>query len=213
MDSVSTWFDKLKGLFGGQAASPPAPVTVTAPPVVASPLITALHLEQIYGCDHALAQSWVLPIDATLRRYAINTPKRIAAFLAQVGHESGRLRHVRELWGPTDAQARYEGRADLGNVQPGDGFRFRGRGLIQITGRHNYGQVAAALQLDCVNRPELLEQPYPAALTAGWYWNRHNLNDLADAGLFDDITRRINGGQNGKADRRALYSRALLVLQ
>lgn len=146
--------------------------------------------------------------------YQITTPARAAAFLAQVFHESGRLRYLREIWGPTPAQLRYEGRKDLGNVKAGDGSRFRGRGLIQVTGRANYARMRDFLRRtvhavpDFELDPEAMEQPKWAAYSAAAYWAARGLNDLADAGKFNDITRRINGGFNGKADRDALYKLA-----
>lgn len=151
-------------------------------------------------------------LNQAMAKYEINTPARAAAFLAQVGHESGQLRYMREIWGPTQAQARYEGRADLGNIQPGDGKRFMGRGLIQITGRANYGKAGAALGLPLLEQPELLESPAYAALSAAWWWKDHGLNELADASKFETITRRINGGLNGQDDRKALWEKAKQVL-
>lgn len=156
----------------------------------------------------ARATVWADPLSAAMALYAIDSDLRQAAFLAQVGHESGRLVYTRELWGPTSAQQRYEGRVDLGNTQPGDGFRYRGRGLIQVTGRANYQSAATALALPLLDQPELLEQPSAAALSAAWFWNSHNLNALADAGDFETITRRINGGLNGQDDRLALWNSA-----
>lgn len=91
-------------------------------------------------------------------RYHINTPARLAAFLAQIGHESGKLAWTRELWGPTGPQSRYDGREDLGNTEPGDGYRFRGRGLIQITGRDNYRTASDALGHDFIADPDTLER-------------------------------------------------------
>ena len=151
----------------------------------------------------------------------ITTPARIAAFIAQIGHESGRLRYVREIWGPTRAQRGYEGRADLGNTQPGDGFRYRGRGLIQITGRANYRALGQALGADFEAQPELLEQPDYAALSAAHYWLSRDLNELADAGDFEGISDLINigrrtrkaGDANGFADRLAIYQRARHILE
>lgn len=140
--------------------------------------------------------------------FDINTPKRQAAFLAQVGHESGGLHWLRELWGPTPAQIRYEGRADLGNTQPGDGFKYRGRGLIQITGRANYSEAGKALGLPLIDFPVLLENPEFAAKSAAWFWKSRGLNELADIDKFERITRRINGGLNGQAERLALYQKA-----
>ena len=147
-----------------------------------------------------------------MNRYQIVGSKRVAAFIAQIGHESGQLKYVKEIWGPTAAQMRYEGRADLGNTQPGDGSKYRGRGLIQITGRANYEACGEALGLDLIKQPELLEKPQHACMSAAWFWASRGLNTLADAGQFDTITRRINGGQNGVADRQMLYARALKVL-
>ncbi|NLT99795.1 MAG: glycoside hydrolase family 19 protein, partial [Pseudomonas lundensis] len=102
----------------------------------------------------------------------------------------------------------------LGNTPEadGDGQKYRGRGLIQITGRANYITCGEALALDLINQPELLEKPQHACMSAAWFWASRGLNTLADAGQFDKITQRINGGQNGAADRQALYARALKVL-
>lgn len=143
-----------------------------------------------------------------MAEFDINTPQRQAAFIAQIAHESGELRHTREIWGPTPVQSRYEGRADLGNTEPGDGSKFRGRGLIQITGRANYAECGAALGLDLLGAPELLEHPTAASRSAAWFWKHHGLNELADAGDFGHITRRINGGLNGQAERVAFWGLA-----
>lgn len=151
-------------------------------------------------------------IEAAMTDFEINTPARLAAFLAQVGHESGGLHWLVEIWGPTDAQARYEGRADLGNNTPGDGFRFRGRGLIQITGRANYAAASEALATDFVSNPELLGEPAMAVRSAMWFWQSHGLNTLADSGDFEHITRIINGGLNGEPERLALFYAAQGVL-
>jgi putative chitinase len=169
-------------------------------------------IAQILACPLERAKKWAVPLTAAMNAYSINTPKRQAAFIAQVGHESGRLAYVKELWGPTPAQERYEGRADLGNTVKGDGFRYRGRGLIQITGRANYAKCALAMALDVVNQPELLEQPVYAALSAAWFWSVNGLNGLADLEDFERITRRINGGTNGLKDRREIWERAKGVL-
>lgn len=168
----------------------------------------AKQIALIMGCPLARAQEFTEALNHTMAAYQINTPERVAAFLAQVGHESEGLRYVRELWGPTPAQVKYEGRVDLGNVQPGDGKRFLGRGLIQITGRSNYETAGAEMGLPLLSRPTLLERPFYAALSAGWFWQRKGLNDLADAGDFERITRKINGGYNGLDDRLARWDRA-----
>ncbi|RQQ46044.1 glycoside hydrolase family 19 protein [Burkholderia stagnalis] len=158
------------------------------------------------------ASQWADPLSAAMARYGVSSSARQAAFLAQVGHESGGLVYVRELWGPTAAQSAYEGRGDLGNTEPGDGRRFLGRGLIQITGRTNYAKVAAALDLPLLDHPELLEVPVNAAGSAGLFWQTHGLNELADAGDMTTITRRINGGLNGLDRRLALWTAAKAAL-
>lgn len=147
-----------------------------------------------------------------MAEFGIDTPARQAAFLAQTGHESGGFIYTREIWGPTPAQQRYEGRLDLGNTQLGDGFTYRGRGLIQITGRANYGACSRALGVDFVATPALLEAPAAAANSAAWFWSEHGLNALADSGDFKTITRRINGGVNGWDDRVARWERAKAAL-
>ncbi len=164
------------------------------------------------GCGMMRAELWAPPITSAMDEYEINTKFRQAAFLAQAAHESGGFKYVREMWGPTSAQSKYEGRTDLGNVHPGDGYRYRGRGLIQITGRDNYAACGKALRLELVETPELLEEPKHAVDSAAWFWQSHNLNALADKQLFSAITRRINGGTNGLAERIALYHRALAAL-
>jgi putative chitinase len=138
----------------------------------------------------------------------ITTPRRAAAFIAQVAHESGGFAYRTELWGPTPAQRGYEGRRDLGNVKPGDGSRFRGRGYIQLTGRTNYAAVARGLRIDCVDHPELLATHLYAAKSAAWWWDTHGCNELADRGDFVALTRKINGGTNGLADRQRYHRRA-----
>jgi putative chitinase len=148
------------------------------------------------------------PLDAACERYSIVGRTRLSCFLAQVCHESGSLRYVREL---ADGSA-YEGRKDLGNFQPGDGVRYKGRGLIQITGRANYAKCGAALGLPLIDHPELLEQPEHAAMSAGWFWDTRHLNDIADAGDFTLLTRRINGGLNGLAQREEAYDCARKAL-
>lgn len=144
-------------------------------------------------------------LNEVMPKYRINTPERVAAFLAQLAHESGGFRYTQELASGAD----YEGRSDLGNTQPGDGVRFKGRGLIQLTGRANYERCGQGIGLDLINHPELLEQPPHATESAAWFWESHGLNDLADRGDQRAICRRINGGYNGLAERLAFYERAI----
>ncbi len=102
--------------------------------------------------------------------------------------------------------------ARLGNTAPGDGWKYRGRGLIQLTGKSNYRKCGEAMGLDLVPHPELLEQPESAAMSAAWFWSANGLNELADAGQFEKITKRLNGGLTGQADRVALRDYAAGVL-
>jgi putative chitinase len=170
------------------------------------------------------AQKFMQFINDTCTRFDISTPIRQLCFLAQVGHESGSLFFTEEL----ASGAAYEGRRSLGNIKPGDGIRFKGRGLIQITGRSNYKAAGDALGADLINNPALLggknvnvctaEQLKNAALSAGWYWNGRKLNAIADMiniakpidtgtnlANFILITRKINGGTNGLHDRLNRY--------
>ncbi|RWU18119.1 lysozyme [Pseudomonas alkylphenolica] len=181
--------------------------------------ITAQQLLQILPNASTKAGVFVPGLNACMGKYAIITRLRMAAFIAQIGHESGQLRYVRELGG--DAYlAKYDTGKHaqrLGNTPAadGDGQKYRGRGLIQVTGRDNYEACSEALFGDSrlLATPELLEQPVYASLSAGWYWHRAGLNKLADSGDFLAITKKINGGTNGLEDREALYKRALEVLQ
>ena len=174
--------------------------------------ITEQQMLQILPNAGRNAGVFVPVLNTAMNRYGIVGALRVAAFIAQVGHESGQLRYVREIWGPTAQQAGYEGRADLGNTVKGDGSKYRGRGLIQVTGRANYAACGEALGLDLINKPELLEVPQWAAMSAAWFWSMKGLNTLADQGEFVKITRRINGGINGLEDRQALHDMALKVL-
>ena len=168
----------------------------------------------------ANAEKFIVSINDTCNKFSINTPIRQLCFLAQVGHESGSLYFTEEL---ASGEA-YEGRKNLGNTQPGDGKRFKGRGLIQITGRTNYKIVGDALGADFIKNPTLLggknvtvctdQQLKYAAMSAGWFWDSHNINAIADKidiaqpvetganlGNFILITKKINGGTNGLPDR------------
>lgn len=169
----------------------------------------------------ATADGWTDVLNAVLAEGEINNRARLAAFLAQAAHESGGFYYSEELWGPTPAQRRYEGRADLGNLQPGDGYRYRGRGIFQLTGRHNYQKAGAALGLDLEGHPELAARMDISARIAVWYWRTHGhkqngvwmtLNELADTGQFERITRSINGGVNNLMERYEKLDAALKAL-
>ena len=150
-------------------------------------------------------------LDSAMQEFSINTPLRQAAFLAQIAHETGGFRWLREL-GSAAYLRRYDGRADLGNIEAGDGARFRGRGYIQITGRLNYQQAGAALGYALLTQPELAEQPLYAARIASWWWKNRGLNAVADRGDFLRITKIINGGLSWLSDRERKYAVAKSVL-
>ncbi|HIE1774371.1 glycoside hydrolase family 19 protein [Pseudomonas aeruginosa] len=200
--------------------------------------ITADQLDRATGCGAATATTWVEHINGAMARFEINTPERVAMFLAQVGHESQSLKRLVEnlnysaegllkAWpqrfAPAEAKqyARqperianraYANRMGNGSPDTGDGYRYRGRGLIMITGHDNYAEAARALALPLVAQPELLEQRTWAAIAAGWWWRSRGLNDLADQGRFDRITLKINGGYNGADDRAARLDLARAAL-
>jgi len=180
-------------------------------------MLTDAQLQQIMPNLASAKRGLYLPhLNAAMTAYGVDTPLRTAAFVAQLAHESGEFRWMEEIWGPTAAQLRYEPpgtlAAKLGNTQAGDGKRFKGRGPIQITGRFNYATFGGLLGLDLVGNPALAATPEVAFATAGLYWQRNGLNELADARDFVTITRRINGGTNGLADRQMYYERAKAVL-
>lgn len=147
------------------------------------------------------------------KKYGINTPLRTAHFLAQLHHESGGFKYLKEL-GNDAYFLKYEGRKDLGNTKAGDGAKFKGRGYIQITGRANYTELSKELNIDFVNNPQLLEQEANAVISALWFWDKKKLNIFADEDNISTITKRINGGFNGIEDRKQLlqkYKELLLV--
>jgi putative chitinase len=139
-------------------------------------------------------------LNQTLLKYGGNTLPRIHMFLAQIGHESGELRYTEEL---ASGKA-YEGRLDLGNNLPGDGKRYKGRGLIQLTGKRNYALASLALDLPLLETPEILSEPEPSCNVSGWFFENNKLWAFADRGDFKGLTKRINGGLNGWEDRLRL---------
>jgi len=218
-------------------------------------ILTASTIQQAVGCSATVSAQWAQPLTDACNAFGISTAKRVAAFLAQVGHESGGLTRVTEnlnygaqgladTWPSryaVDPKAKpkrpndlaralerkpvaignnaYANRMGNGSEASGDGYRYRGRGPIQNTGRANYAAIRDALRAkgikavpDFEAQPEALEQPRWGALAAGVFWDARNLNKLADAGRFDDITERVNGGQTGAADRCSRYWRALKAL-
>lgn len=202
-------------------------------------LIDELQLKDCLpeASDQAIA-NFTQAIDDTLNEFDISTPQRIAAFLAQIGHESGSLKFIKEnlnysAQGLTKtfpkyftpelanqyqrnpeaiANRVYANRMGNGPEESGDGWAFRGRGLIQVTGRTNYQACGDFLGVDIISDPSYLESPEGAARSAGWYWTSRNLNALADAGDMKQITKKINGGFIGLEDRLKHYHHALEVL-
>jgi predicted chitinase len=180
-------------------------------------MLNANQLRQIMPNLAAAKVASFLPhLNRAMAEYGIDTMQRTAAFIAQLAHESGEFRWMEEIWGPTAAQRRYEPDSDLsrrlGNTQPGDGFRFKGRGPIQLTGRANYQRFGGLLGVDLVAAPEQAAAPETAFRVAAMYWKNRGLNELADAEDFREITRRINGGFNGLADREKYFARAKTIL-
>lgn len=147
-----------------------------------------------------------------LSEYQITTPLRIAHFLAQIAHETGGFRWLQEIWGPTPAQRKYEGRADLGNTHSGDGFRYRGRGCLQLTGRANYADCGYRLGIDLEHDPDRAAEPGVSLLIACDYWRSRNINALADTDDITRVTKKVNGGTNGLEDRMKRLARAKEVL-
>ena len=194
-----------------------------------------MNLAQLKSLD--IDEEWFEPLTETFFRYEINTPKRQAAFIGQCQHESNNFRTLKEnlnysaealcrVW-PTRfasieeaqpynrnpekiANKVYSGR--LGNTDIGDGWKYIGRGLIQITGKQNYTLAGDALRADFLRMPDLVLQPRYAALTAGWYWNKRNLNKEADESDYETMTRKINGGLIGLVDRIKHIKVALTIL-
>jgi putative chitinase len=172
-------------------------------------MISAAQLLAIMPSAGAHASLYAAPLGTAADEQDINTPRRLAAFLAQVAQESGELRYVREL----SSGQQYEGRKDLGNTEPGDGRRFLGRGLLQATGRAMYAELERALNLPLLANPGLLEQPVPAARSAAYIFaHSKQCNPLADRDEFGSICHRINGGYLGLDARITYWLRARRVL-
>lgn len=238
---LTALIDRLTGLLR------PADQFRGATEMTRAPMISPITIGLLaaLGIRHALAVQWLPHLSQAAHRYEIDTnPRRVAAWLATIAHESARLTRVVEnlnysaeglarTWparyadmaGEPNATARriarhpeqianltYAARLGNGAAGSGDGWRYRGRGLIQITGRANYAASGEALGLDLIASPEMLEQPHYAALSAAEWWSRNGCNQLADTGDMAAVTRRVNGGLNGLDDRLKLYSAAMTYL-
>jgi putative chitinase len=209
--------------------------------------LTVSQVMKASGAAQAEAAMYLPFLQGTCKAYDITSPRRIAGFLSQIGHESAGFKQLTEnlnyrtdalikLFGrhritieqagqygrkpgqKADQQAIANilyggewGRNKLGNTQPGDGWRYRGRGLKQLTGRDNYARCGAAIGEDLINFPDRLLMPVNAALSAGWFWSTNGLNAIADRGDLETLTRKVNGGMNGFANRVALYHSGLTV--
>lgn len=153
-------------------------------------------------------ESYASALWREMKEAEILTVARAAGFLGQLAHESGECRYLEEL---ADGKA-YEGRKDLGNTEPGDGPRYKGRGLIQLTGRYNYRKAGRHVGLNLELYPEHAADPLVAVRVAVWYWRSHGCNELMDEPNFAAVTRVINGGMNGYKDRLRYYLRGLELL-
>ena len=185
------------------------------------------------GIDH----KWLAPLEETFVKYDISTPVRQACFIGQCAHESGNFKTLQEnlnysaeglmkTWpsrfpnleyasqyarNPAKIAGKvYNGR--LGNTSEEEASKFLGRGLIQLTGKENYGNCGSGIGVDLLGNPTLLIEPKYAALSAGWFWNKKGLNSLADSGDFETMTKRINGGLIGLEDRKAKIAKTLSIL-
>ncbi len=193
---------------GRSSGSPSA--TTDAGPVGPAPSgrgagITEAQLRKIMPqLSSEKARQYLPFLNQAMAEQGITTEPRKEMFLAQLAHESGGLRYMEEI----ASGAAYEGRRDLGNTQPGDGRRYKGRGPIQLTGRANYRTVGRALGLDLEGHPEMAARPDVGFRIAAYFWKSHGLNQKADAGDFRGVTRTINGGYNGLADREMYWARA-----
>ena len=209
--------------------------------------LTVSQVMRASGAKAAEAEKFLPYLQGTCKAYDITSPRRIAGFLSQIGHESagftrltenlnysvhalmtmfGRHRISEEnarKYGRTSQQAAHQeaianclyggewGRQNLGNTQPGDGARFIGRGLKQLTGRDNYKRCGDALAEDFISAPHRLTMPVNAALSAGWFWAANGLNAYADNGDILAMTKIVNGGVNGLDKRMALYGQGMEV--
>ena len=182
------------GLVGEQTMAKMG-LTVIKEDVVIPP--SSFKLENLRG---HIPESVIAQIPDTAAKFNITTPLRLAHFLAQCAHESGNFKFITEF----ASGSAYEGRKDLGNTQPGDGVRFKGRGFIQLTGRANYSKFSTFCNEDCVANPELVATKYPM-MSAAYFFNNNGLWAVCDKGDDDAtvtaVTKRVNGGTNGLADR------------
>jgi len=196
-----------------------------------------MNITQLQALD--IDQKWLEPLNAAFAKYDISTPARQASFIGQCSHESGNFRILEEnlhysatalmrVWpsrfpnlevanqfaGNAEKIANkvYAGRMGNGDEESGDGWKYHGRGLIQLTGKDNYANCGSSLSVDLLSNPDMLLDPKYAALSAGWFWGKKGLNALADSQDYDTMTKRINGGIIGLSDRKEKITKAISVL-
>ena len=196
-----------------------------------------MNITQLQALD--IDQKWLEPLNAAFAKYDISTPARQASFIGQCSHESGNFRILEEnlhysatalmrVWpsrfpnlevanqfaGNAEKIANkvYAGRMGNGDEESGDGWKYHGRGLIQLTGKDNYANCGSSLSVDLLGNPDMLLDPKYAALSAGWFWGKKGLNSLADSQDYDTMTKRINGGIIGLSDRKEKITKAISVL-
>ncbi|MFC9789696.1 glycoside hydrolase family 19 protein [Rhodococcus sp. NPDC127528] len=208
-------FPSLPGAGSGSAdqAQPPQPAPQPAPaPAPPPPPPTSVTPDElgriVPGMPPEKIAQYIAPLNDAMAHGGIDTPVRQAAFIAQLAVESDSFRTFEEYASGSE----YEGRADLGNTQAGDGERFKGRGAIQVTGRHNYESVSQFTGVDFVANPELLEAPENAFNTAAWYWTSRNLNQVADSAGIVRVSELVNGGHHALERRVEDFQRGLAVL-
>lgn len=201
----------LRGLFGGGSKKPVKKVEPNTYMPIGGPKETVkprglpylkmLHTVVLHrGANKARFKALVGEFKASAGAYEVNTELRIAHFWAQMAHETGGFRWFKELGG-REYFEKYEGRRDLGNTQKGDGYKYRGRGIIHLTGRHNYRKFGEKIGFDLIGNPDRAEDPDIAVLVALQYWKDRKLNKYADKDDIRAVTKRINGGYNGLRDR------------
>ena len=197
--------------------------------------MTIMNLEQLKSLG--IGEEWLEPLNETFEKYEINTPKRQACFIGQCMHESGGFKFLKEnlnysasalmrTWPSRfpdiDTAEKYERNPEkiankvyggrMGNTEEGDGAKYIGRGLIQLTGKENYANCGLGLGVDLLGNPDWLSNPKYAVMSAGWFWNKKNLNQYADTMDIETMTKRINGGSIGIADRTAKINKVLDLL-
>ena len=196
----------IKAFFAALFSKKPEPqAPEVRPPVPQSFLPLTVALVNI-GVRTSRAKEFANPLALAMQEFGITTPLEQSAFLANGLHETMMLCCLREIWGPTPAQKKYENRPEMGNTKPGDGYLYRGGGFMHLTWCVNYTSTGKAIGVDLKNNPERVAEPTIACRTAGHYWRSRGLNAVLSAGGFIAVVKSINGGTNGLADRERLFA-------